>query len=524
MKINTILAQLVLFILLFAPPFASNAQTPCKEVIGYYPGWQWYDRDKLVNPESIDYSKYTIINYAFLYPLEDGTLTITDPWSDKNLLLGAINWAVAPAGYDSSYDLGNPDYHHPGTSLIHHAHTNGVDVMISIGGWTLSNDFPAIAADPTKRSNFAHWCNELVRIYDIDGIDVDWEYPGYEAHAGTPADIVNYTLLLQEVRDSLDAIEPVVSKDLLLTAAFGAAPDRMDDIEWDNIIEILDYINLMSYDFFGAFSPETNHNSPLYEPASGDPTFNTHSAIERLINDYSVPEEMINMGIAFYGRTAKTTGPSGLHVPTTGATDNVTFAADEGSPQYYNILSNMDLFEREWDDAAKVPYLNGLGGLNTFVSYDDEESIGIKAQYVVDRYLAGVIIWEITGDYIETSPGSGIIAGTPLADTLNLVLCHEPTGDDDDDDDDGGDDGGSSSINEENLSEIAIYPNPAHDNIRVITTQKIQSLKICSATGKEIQTIVDPKEIINVSDLPIGVYILLIQAENQLIQAKFIKQ
>ena len=63
------------------------AQSPCKEVIGYYPGWQWYDRSKLVNPETIQYEKYTIINYAFLYPLEDGTITITDSYRHHGVSL-----------------------------------------------------------------------------------------------------------------------------------------------------------------------------------------------------------------------------------------------------------------------------------------------------------------------------------------------------------------------------------------------------------------------------------------------------
>jgi chitinase len=484
---------------------------PCKEVIGYYPGWQWYDRNKLVKPTSIDYSKYTILNYAFLYPLPDGSITITDPWSDKNLLLGDINWAVAPAGYDTGYDLGNPAYHLPNTSLIHHAHQNNVKVMISMGGWTLSNDFAAIAADVTKRTNFAHWCNEVVRTYDIDGIDIDWEYPGYTPHNGTPNDITNYTLMLQEIRDSLDAIEPIMGKDLMLTAAFGAAPDRMDDIEWNNIVQILDYINLMSYDFFGAFSPETNHNSPLYTPAQGDTTFNLNSAVSRLINTHNVPADKINAGIAFYGRTAKTVSAAGLHVPTTGATDDVTFSADEGSPQYFNILESMSLFTFNWDSNAEVPYLTGDNGLNTFVSYDDEQSIALKAQYVVNNQLAGVIIWEITGDYIETAPGSGIIAGTPLADTLNTVLCQTTvTG------------------LPENLpvSTVEVFPNPASNQIQLNTEMDLvgAQISIYNAMGKLVynSAATTNNPIVLTSDWAKGMYLLEVTMTDQKYQSKFL--
>ena len=123
-------------------------------------------------------------------------------------------------------------------------------------------------------------------------------------------------------------------------------------------------------------------------------------------------------------RSSKTVGPAGLFVPTTGSSDNITYSIDDGTPLYYNVLNKMSLFTKHWDNLAKVPYLTGTGGLQTFVSYDDENSIGEKAQYIVDNNLRGAIIWEITGDYIETFSNSGVIAGTPLADTLNIVFCN----------------------------------------------------------------------------------------------------
>lgn len=498
------------------------AQTPCKEVIGYYPGWQWYDRSKLVNPETIQYEKYTIINYAFLYPLEDGTITITDPWGDKNLLLGAINWAVAPAGYDSNYDLGNPAYHHPGTSIVYHAHASGVPVLISLGGWTLSDDFSGIAANPVKRSNFAHWCNELIRVYNIDGIDIDWEYPGFADHGGTPADKENFTLLLQEVRDSLDALEPIVGKNLMLTAAVSGDPSKMEDVEWDNVTEILDYINLMSYDFFGAFSSETNHNAPLYAPESGDPNFNCDAAIQRLINVYNVPSTKLNMGVAFYGRTAITPGTAALHIPHTGAADLGTFSVDDGTPMYYNILIQQDNFDYHWDDTAKVPYLTGKDGLNSFVSYDDERSIGLKGQYIVDNELAGAIIWEITGDYVETIPGSGIIGSTPLTDTLNLALCNPPSDGSGPGD---GDDGPFASSYESDVNTIT-FPNPATTTIYLKGNHNAYSeYTIYQLNGKRIKNAPLQTTSIDITDLTPGVYFLELTTDNQeKFIVKFIKK
>ncbi len=385
---------------------------PCKEVVGYYPSWQWYDRNKLVRPATIDYSKYTIINYAFFYPLPNGTIVGTDSWADENLLLGEINWQTNPPSY------------YPNTSLIDLAHNNNVKVLLSIGGWTLSNNFPAIAADSNLRKNFAHSCKMLCEMYNFDGIDIDWEYPGYAPHNGTPADKINYTLLLQAVRDSIDAFGSENNRQMLLTACAGAAAERMADIEWDNVMNILDFVNLMSYDYHGTWDNIANHNAPLFSTTQGNSSFNLDSSVSRLINYYNVNPQQINAGVAFYGRSMKTISQPALFGNITGQADIATFPEDEGTPQYYNVLKKMNQFSQHWDSIACVPYLLGNSNLFTFVSYDDKQSIAQKAKYIIDNNLRGAIIWEITGDYIETYDNSGIIASTPLADTLNFMFCN----------------------------------------------------------------------------------------------------
>lgn len=448
----------------------------CKEIVGYYPNWQWYDRNKLVNPQTIDYSKYTVINYSFFAPQVDGTIKITDPWADKNLLLGPINWAVAPAGYDTSYDFGNPAYHQPGNKFSDICHSNGVKILPSIGGWTLSDNFPAIAADPAKRQTFANQCVQLIQAFGFDGIDLDWEYPGFIDHNGTSNDITNFTLLLQEIRQAINAYGQSVGKTMLLTIAVSGDPSKMDDVQWTQVGAIVDKINLMSYDFFGAFDNFTNHNSPLFAPAQGNPDFNAHAAIQRLTNQYNVSSSKINLGIAFYGRSQTTSGTPDLFINSTGSADLVTFSADEGTPLYYNVLLKQNLFNTHWDNTAKVPYLTGKNGLNTFLSYDDEQSIGLKAMYVVDHNLGGAIIWEITGDYIETNPGSGVVGSTPLVDTINSVFCNYNGS-------------GSTAELEENKEFVSIYPNPTHSILHINnhSTDKL-NIEIFDFNGRLINT------------------------------------
>ncbi len=394
---------------------------PCREVIGYYPSWKFYDRQQLVNPATIDYSKYTILNYAFFEPRPDGSVVPFDPRTDKRLLLGEIDPA-APPGYASRKDFGQAEWHVPGTSLVDRAHEQGVKVFVSIGGWTLSQHFSAIAASAERRSRFAHSCSDMVRTYNIDGIDLDWEYPGYRAQGGSLNDRHYFTLLLRQIRDSLDALQPYANRQLFLTSAFGCAPSRMADIDWEAVVPLLDFVNMMTYDFYGRDFSVTNHNAPLYPPAKGIEGYDTHSTIHYLMENYGVPPQKICIGVPFYGRALKTKSTPGLHVGSAQSVDARMFPEDDGSPTFYNILARQGQFFYNWDSISQAPFLRSKSS-NTFVSFDDERSVASKARYILDHGLAGAIVWDITGDCVESRAQRGTIESTPLADALKDALC-----------------------------------------------------------------------------------------------------
>lgn len=467
--------------------FIAPAQTPCREVVGYYPGWQWYDRNKLVKPSTIDYSKYTFLQYAFMNMDADGHLVITDPWGDKNLLLGEINWGTAPAGYDSAFDLGNPDYHIPNTNLAYHAHLHDVKLLMSIGGWTLSTYFPGIASDPVKRATFASECAEICSLYDLDGVDIDWEYPTDNTQGA------NFTLLLEDIRAALNAAEPQLGRELYLSAAVSAGYN-MEFIEWSEVSQILDMINLMSYDYYGTWDPLLNHNAPLFDPEQGTDNFSCDGSVQRLLTEYNVDPSKINMGIPFYGRTQLSAAAPVLFGTGNGNADYAHFGIDEGTPLYYNVLLQQENFNVYWDATAQVPYMTSAEN-NSFVSYDDEASVEAKSQYIIDHNLRGAIIWEITGDYIETIPGSGIIAGTPLADVINEVFCATPE-------------------NVEEVSELLdIYPNPASGSITIRTTGMAgRTVKIENSVGSLVkeESLSGMNSTLNIEQLQPGFYILSI--------------
>ncbi|MFO7890527.1 MAG: glycoside hydrolase family 18 protein [bacterium] len=378
-------------LILFLNVIPANSQ----DIITYYPSWRWQQRDQRVNPQTIPYDKISIINYAFFIPLENGTITGMVTEADSVLLKGKMDTLT-----------GKPI---PETSLVYQAHQNNVKVMVSIGGWTDSDLFPHIAADAAKRKVFAHSCIHQIKTYGFDGIDIDWEYPGYEPHKGSPLDKENFNLLLQTIRDSLNVLETQTGKQYLLSAALPANPEHVAKIDIKTITHILDFINVMTYDFHGAWDPTANHNTPLYPPAQGDSTLCVDAAFRLYHDHYQVPCSKLNLGMAFYGRAYQ--GCSQLFKPHQGE-EKILFGI-QGS-DYVQITKHRDLFTRYWDEKAQVPYLIS-DSLKILVSYDDPESIHLKANYIVENKARGVIIWQIMGDFFEDG-------STPLLDETCKVF------------------------------------------------------------------------------------------------------
>ena len=363
-----------------------------KDLIGYFPSWKWQkDRERL-NPHSIPYDKLTVVTYAFFYPLETGEIVGMDPIADKYLLKGEIDSLSGKTKTNNS--------------IVGLAHRQGTRVVLSIGGWENSNNFPQVAGDPQKRAIFAHGCVKHINAYGFDGIDVDWEFPGYVRHKGTPQDKQNFTLLLQTVRDSLQALGKITGKYYVLSASLPAAASHLPEIEVQKITAILDRLNIMTYDLFGPWGKMSNHNSALFGPAQGDSARCLDGAFKLYHNEHHVPAEKINLGVAFYGHAyANCTQIYSAH----GGADTEIFPADDGVT-YARIAERFDLFKRYWDNKAQAPYLVSESQ-RILVSFDDEESVARKADYVKEKNASGLIIWTLLGDGMKDGR-------TPLLDAI----------------------------------------------------------------------------------------------------------
>ncbi|WP_068619093.1 glycosyl hydrolase family 18 protein [Paenibacillus tuaregi] len=398
------------------------------KVVGYYPSWGAYGRN--FNVTDIDASKVDFINYAFAdiawngrhgnpdptgpnpttWPTQDekgqtinvpnGTIVLGDPWIDTQKNFAGDTWDQPIAGNINQLNVlkkKNPN----------------LKTIISVGGWSWSNRFSDVAASQSTRETFAKSAVDFIHKFGFDGVDLDWEYPVGDGLAGnsvSPADKTNYTLLLQEIRNKLDAAGAKDGKHYYLTIASGAGPNFSNNTELGKIGAIVDWINIMTYDLNGGWVKVSAHNAPLYydsaAQAAGVPnadTFNVDAAVKGHLNA-GVPASKIVLGLPFYGRGWDSVGSAnnGQYQTASGASQAGTW---ENGVFDFNDLEanyiNKNGYTRYWNDTAKVPYLYNPSN-KRFISYDDVESIGYKTAYIKSKGLGGGMFWELSSDRNKT--------------------------------------------------------------------------------------------------------------------------
>jgi len=267
-----------------------------------------------------------------------------------------------------------------------------IKILLSVGGWG-AGGFSDAAITEEGRKKFAESAKSLVIKAGLDGIDLDWEYPTVPAAGidARPEDKETFTLLLQEIRDALDTIES--DEHLLLTIAAGAGEYYIEGTEIEKVAAILDYVQIMTYDQASAYITFTGHHTNLYNYAKSKASAKTY--IDNFI-EAGVPREKIVMGAAFYSRKW-----DGVVDANNGYRQEADTIGDFG-PDYGELAKNYinkNGYVRHWDDDAKAPYLfNG----ESYISYDDEESIGHKIDYLKAEGLYGIMYWEHKCDTTHT--------------------------------------------------------------------------------------------------------------------------
>lgn len=269
-------------------------------------------------------------------------------------------------------------------------------LLLFIGGWGKNADgFSEMARNEEKRQLFCSECVRICNEYDLDGVDLDWEYPTYAAkttlsdgtiyyNGADKADKANFSLLVKDLREAL-------GKDKLIS--FAASSDDYhsgDYIYYKQVLEWVDYINVMTYSM-GDPSPQNpslqRHNSPLYKSSRFNNSRGGADCIEGYHKEQGVPYDRMNYGLGFYGHATSPYPSSVSYAMAREALEKGT--ADGKNVAGYNI--------RWWDEPSKSCYLGDAVGV-MYASYEDVESLSYRVQYAKDTGLLGVFAWEYRED------------------------------------------------------------------------------------------------------------------------------
>lgn len=317
----------------------------------------------------IDAAKLTHINYAFGQVSTDGRVVL----ENEN--------APAHLAQLQALKARNPD----------------LKILLSVGGWGADN-FSDAALTDSSRDVFARSAVEMVKRYGLDGIDLDWEYPGQPGPGikYRPEDKENFTLMLKAVREGLDQLSDERGRapgDRYLLTIASAGGTYFEHTEMDKLHTYLDWINIMTYDMFGSWTERTGHHTGLYPSSEGFAPLLTSEAYVQQHLEAGIPPEKLVLGAAFYGRgwTGVEPANNGLNQPF----ERYTAAYP------YTVLVQQYIdkrgFRRHWDDRASAPYLWNPDS-TTFITYEDPQSLREKARFVKTHGLGGIMYWEQSHD------------------------------------------------------------------------------------------------------------------------------
>lgn len=273
---------------------SSTAEAATLKVVGYTPSWS-------TSAAEIQYSKLTHINYAFVLPNADGSLqSVPEP----QLL----------------------------QTIVSNAHANGVKVVVSVGGWNDGDDsaFVAFAKTEEGRNRFTQEVVELVNTYQLDGIDIDWEYP----NPGSEAE--NFRLLMAQLADAMH------SDNKLLTAAVIASGNTGNGVVAE-VFNYVDFLNLMAYD----------KNNGDHSPYSYAETSIAYWSARGL------PKHKLVLGVPYYAR------PSWSAYKTKVEQNSANACRDTDGTDYWNGIPTI---------RQKAQLARHYGGIMTWELSEDTQS------------------------------------------------------------------------------------------------------------------------------------------------------
>ncbi|KAJ7228536.1 glycoside hydrolase [Mycena pura] len=370
---------------LFPPP--PNSEEPFRKknrplVMGYYSDWE----ASSLPPEKVDFTRFDWIDYAFAIP-KNLSLTWDDPEMSPQFL----------------------------QRLVDAAHRKGARVKLSIGGWSGSQQFSS-AVSPENRTTFVANIVGAYNKYKVDGIDIDWEYPGHQGegdNAVSPNDSANFLLFLQLLRSELTP-QAKITAAVLPTPFFGPDGNPMNNMS--DFATVLDWVTLMNYDVWGS-SPNPGPNAPLSDACgnSSQPEASAKAGV-RAWTAAGFPASKLVLGVPSYGYLSHSTATRLRTRQTASRTQSVKLKGDGDQIQFCDLVQQGALvrsdesndfgplyngtggFTRYWDPCSNTPFLRSNWSRQV-VTYDDVESLGLKADFARKKGLCGVNMFDLRGDF-----------------------------------------------------------------------------------------------------------------------------
>ncbi|MDH0865665.1 glycoside hydrolase family 18 protein [Mitsuaria sp. GD03876] len=356
------------------------------KVVGIYvPNWEPVELIERVPPQNL-----THVLYAFLRLCGPGQLE-----KDAAKCVGKKDFEIGTGPVDERFNAAFLRYKQRAPHL---------KIVASVGGWGGSDPIFHLAGDPAKRAVFAASAQRFLREHPaFDGIDIDWEHPGNNGAAngvqlGSPKDGQSYAELMADLRQALDALTAETGRPYLLTTAVNPMDSIVGKINFKDASKPLDLVFMMSYDFYGMWSPVAGHHTTLR--SSGPQADDSLERAVRNLETAGVPRGKLVAGVAMYGR-----GFTGVSETKAGAAKTGAYPGGEGAQGYREIAGRiLDAkgngragYQSVWDARTQSWSLFNPK-LKLWMGYDDPRAVLAKGRFARDMGLAGVFAWELSQD------------------------------------------------------------------------------------------------------------------------------
>lgn len=186
----------------------------------------------------------------------------------------------------------------PNRELIADSHKAGVKVLVSLGGWGWDKQFASIVSKPESEERYVKSVMDIIDAADYDGIDLDWEYPD------TKEEVVGFERLTRRFRKDLDAIGVKKGRPMVLTMAASSNFGTLKWLDKGFLLETMDWINVMTYDYAGDWTEYAGHHSPLFASSKqpGRNPRSTELTMKYLLEERGLPADRLAVGLPLYGK------------------------------------------------------------------------------------------------------------------------------------------------------------------------------------------------------------------------------